>query len=329
MRIFKKLNFQPDEILMRLFLLICFLVPALGFSQASFSMTEEVALVVNESPITASDINDRLHLVMSSSGLPNNQEVRANLMPQIIGVLVDEQIRVQEAERLKLEVNQTEINESFAKLAQSNNFTPEQFREILNRSGININTLEDQLRAQISWLKVVQTKLRPQIQISDIDVDNMLERLNNNLGKTEYLIAEILLPVDDPTQEGKVRQLAQDLSNEIRAGKVQFSRIAQQFSKAAGADQGGDLGWIQEGQLEPDLDAAVQMTEKGQITPPIRTLSGLHILFVRDVRVISQETLPSKMDVFNLLGQQRLESQARRYFLDLKSSAFVDNRLES
>ncbi len=314
---------------MRLLLLFCFLVPLFGFSPSSFSMTEEVALVVNESPITVSDINDRMRLIMSSSGLPNTEEVRANLTPQIISVLIDEQIRVQEADRLKIEVTQGEINESFAKLAQSNNFTAEQFREILKQGGINIQTLEDQIRAQVSWVKVVQSKLRPQIQVSDIDVDNAMERLTNNLGKTEYLIAEILLPVEDPSQESKVRQLAQDLSNEIRAGNVQFSRIAQQFSKAAGAEQGGDLGWLQEGQLEPDLDAAIRASEKGQITPPIRTLSGLHILFVRDVRVISQDTLPSRNDVFNLLGQQRLENQARRYFLDLKSSAFVDNRLES
>lgn len=297
--------------------------------QQNVQRSVQIALVVNESPITFGDIQDRMALIMRSSGLQPTPDVLRNLQPQVITALIDERIRVQEAERLELEVSQGEINEGFAKLAASNNFEAQQFREILARTGINISTLYDQIRSQLAWVKVVQSQLRPQVNVSDIDVQNTLDRIEGNKGKAEYLVAEILLPVEDRADDGKVLKLAQDLSREMQAGRVPFSRVAQQFSKSAGASSGGDLGWVQEGQLDDALDLAIRQTQVGEISAPVRSLNGYHIFLVRNQRVISDETMPSRSDIFNTLGQKRLENIARRYFLDLKTSAFIDNRLES
>ncbi len=289
----------------------------------------EIAIVVNDGVITKSDLDDRLRLIMVSSGLPNNPDILQNLVPQIMGNLIEEQIRLQEAERLSLEVSQAEINDGFAEIAKNNNFEADQFREIMKRSGINISTLEDQIRSQLAWKKVVQIRLTPQVNVSEGDVNNMLERLEASKGKTEYLVSEIFLPIDDAKEEQNIRELAGKLVQEIRGGKVPFGKLAQQFSKSAGAAQGGDRGWIQEGQLAQELDAALPQIAAGQIGDPVRSLSGLHILLVRDQRVISDETIPTRDGVFNYLGQLRLQNLARRYFLDLKSSAFIDNRLAS
>jgi peptidyl-prolyl cis-trans isomerase SurA len=315
--------------MMRILYLLLMAVFLAAPLQASSASSGEIAIVVNDGVITKSDLDDRLRLIMVSSGLPNNPDILQNLVPQIMGNLIEEQIRVQEAERLELDVSQGEINEGFAEIAKNNNFEPEQFREIMKNSGINISTLEDQIRSQLAWKKVVQTRLTPQVNVSERDVDNMLERLEGSKGKTEYLISEIFLPIDDVKEEQNIRQLAGKLVQEIRTGQAPFGKVAQQFSKSAGASQGGDRGWIQEGQLAEELDAALPSIAAGQIGDPIRSLSGLHILLVRDQRIITDETIPDRDGIFNYLGQLRLQNLARRYFLDLKSSAFIDNRLDS
>jgi len=289
--------------------------------------SEGIAVVVNEDAITHSDVNDRLALIIASSGLPNSEEIRQRLTPQIIGALVDEQIRLQEARRLDIKINQPEIDRGFAAVAQQNNFSPEQFREMIKKGGLNIKTMEAQIRAQIAWSKVVQKRLRPQVIVSDNDVDNHLERLRSNTGKPEYLVSEIFLPIENPKEEAQSRQLAMDLVSKIREGKAPFFKVAQQFSKSAGSAQGGDLGWIAQGQLAQELDQILPTIGKGQVSNPVRTISGFHILTVRDERIVTTENLPGRDQVMSALGLERLERLQRRYLLDLKSAAFIENRL--
>src|SRR3546814_18280943 len=76
-------------------------------------------------------------------------------------------------------------------------------------------------------------------------MDGALARLEANRGRPEYLVAEIFLGVDEPEREAEVRRLAESLVQQIRQGNP-FPGIARQFSQAAGAASGGDLGWRSE-----------------------------------------------------------------------------------
>ncbi len=291
------------------------------------ALAETIALVVNEDAITMSDVNDRVKLITASAGLPDTPEIRSKLLPQIVGALVDEQIMLQEAHKLEQSVSQSEIEAGLAQIAQQNKMTAEQFKGLLQRSGIRTETLEHQIQSQVAWAKVVQQKLRPKVTVSESDIDNRLEQIVKAKGKTEYLIAEIFLPVTDAKNQDKARQLADRLVREIRAGKAPFSKVAQQFSQAAGSAQGGDLGWVQQGQLDPALDGILPKIPKGGISDPVKTVAGYHVLLIRDQRQISDATMPSRTQIMNGIGQERLERQARRYLMDLRSSSYIDNRL--
>ncbi|MCB1721429.1 MAG: peptidylprolyl isomerase [Rhodospirillales bacterium] len=316
---------------MRILTLFLAMAVFVGEMAASFpalaARSESIAVVVNEDAITMSDVNDRMALIIASSGLPNKKDVQEKLLPQIIGSLVEEQVRLQEARRLDLNVSPEDIAQGFAAVAQQNNMSVEEFRSMITRGGLNIRTLEAQIRAQIAWSKVVQAKLRPQVIVSDSDVDSYLERLNNNTGKPEYLVSEIFLPPASAQEESDMQQLAHKLVQEIRSGQAPFFKVAQQFSQSAGASQGGDLGWIAQGQLQRELDDALAHISKGQVSDPIRSASGYHILNVRDQRLIAAENLPSREQVRGVIGTQRLERLQQRYLLDLKSAAFIENRL--
>jgi peptidyl-prolyl cis-trans isomerase SurA len=299
------------------------------FANSAQAQQEGIAAVVNEDAITVSDLHDRMELIMASSGLGDSPEIRGKLAQQIIGVLIDEQLMLQEAARLEIEVTPEEIDSGFKTIAQQNNIPPEKFREMLSSSGINVATMERQIRSQIGWTKIIQQELRPKVTISDSDVDNAMQRLNAQKGTSEYLLAEIFLPVDDPKNEEDARALAEKLVNEIRNNKAPFFKVAQQFSKAAGAAQGGDLGWVQQGQLPQELEIAVKTLQKEQVSAPIRSLSGYHILYMRDARQITDDTIPSRDQIISNLGVERMERMQKRYLMDLKSAAFIENRVQS
>jgi len=312
---------------MRYFFLILILV--VGVFNAPYSRASEmgIAVVVNEDAISMADLSDRYRLILASSRIPDGPETRDRLTPQIISALIEEQLKFQEGARNDVEVSQSEINNGFTTIAQQNGLKPEEFRKALQQSGINVGTMERQIRSQIMWSKVVAKRLRPKVNISESDINTVEDRLKNSIGLTEYLASEIYLPVENTSEEAQVRDLARNLAMDMQAGKVPFFRIAQQFSKAPGAPQGGDLGWVQEGQLSRELDKVLVGLRPEQISSPIRSLGGYHILLLRETRTITEDTLPARDAIGSNLGMQRLDRLQQRLLLDLKSSAFIENRL--
>lgn len=293
----------------------------------AYAQQENIAIVVNQDAITTWDLNDRLSMVITSSGLPNTPDVRKNLTPQVVNSMIEEQIKMQEARNLGIRITEEDIQSGLRAIAEQNNMPPEDFLKMIESNGINIDTMKRQIRAQIAWTKVIQSELRPEIKISEKDINSAIARLEASLGQKEYLLSEIFLPVEKAEDENEIRKLANQLANDIRAQKVPFFKVAQQFSKAAGAFNGGDLSWVQESQLTKELVSPIKQLSKGQITYPIRASNGYHILLLRDQRVISEENIPDRDAVMNALGTQRLERLQQRHYLDLRATAFVENRV--
>jgi peptidyl-prolyl cis-trans isomerase SurA len=224
-------------------------------------------------------------------------------------------------------VTDKEINEAFSKVAEQNRMQRDQLEKMLASQGVPRSTLESQIRSTIAWGKLVQRRLRPSIEIGQEEIDQVIQRIQANAGKPEYLAAEIFLAVDAPEREDDVRRLADRLYEQIGQG-ASFPAVARQFSQSAGAAAGGDLGWVQQGQLPEELDGALKQLRPGQATRPIRSITGYHILMLRDERTVAAaNSLPPREQIMNSLGQERLDMLQRRLLRDLRRSAFVDLRV--
>ncbi len=301
----------------------------IAFAHSVQANQEGIAIVVNEDVITFGELNDRYVLTLVSSRLPDSQETRMRLIPQILGGLVEEQLKFQEATREEIEITDQEVEQGFAQIATQNKIPPEKFKEVLTQSGVNVATMERQVKSQLLWSKVVGKKLRPKVNVSENDIDNTLNRIKNNIGKTEFLTSEIFLPIETPSQEAQIIDLANNLVEQIRTKQAPFFRVAQQFSRAPGAPQGGDLGWIQDGQLSSELTYALQNLQVGQVSNPIRAIGGVHILALRDKRIVSDDTTPSREQIKYDLTLQQIDRLQQRLLMDLKSAAFIESRLGS
>lgn len=261
-------------------LLIC--LTAAGGANAQ-SASESIAAVVNDDIVSTSDLEARLRLALLTSGLADTAENRDRLRPQVLRSLIDETLQRQETQRLSIEVDPARVEEAVATVASQNGMSPDQMRQMLGQAGIPLTTLEAQIRTNIAWSEMVQRRLATQVNIGEEEINDVVSRMEADRGRPEYLLAEIFLSVDEPGQEARVRQLAESLVQQIRAG-ASFSAVARQFSQSAGAVQGGDMGWVIEGQLDPALDEAVAAMEPGQVSSPIRTVMGYHIMLLRDQR---------------------------------------------
>ncbi|HIF25304.1 MAG TPA: rotamase [Micavibrio sp.] len=310
--------------------LVVTLIMAVSFAaSAAYARSASIAAVVNEDAISESDVEARMRLAIVSSGLPNNAEARSKLRPQVIAALIDESLRMQEADKLEITVDASEVENAFATIAQQNNLEADQFKQALRQSGVDLTTLQDQIRSQIAWSKVIQKKLRPQVVVSENEAQALIDRLHREVGKNEYLVSEIYLPVENTQDESNIKQLADKLTEQLVQGKAPFPRVASQFSQSAGASRGGDLGWVPEGQLAPELEERLAQMNEGDLSKPIRTLSGYHIILLRKKRSINAETIPSQDEVMQQMGMEQLDRLQRRYLLELKSTAFIEYRDQS
>ncbi len=137
----------------KMFLLALLTVAAPVFAATAHAAKPQqiagIAAVVNDEAISMSDVRERMKLVMASSGLPNNEDIRNKIMPQIVEGLIEEQLKMQETARSKLSVSDAEIEEGFATIAKQNNYTVEQFREILKKDVISDRKLTRQIKAHL------------------------------------------------------------------------------------------------------------------------------------------------------------------------------------
>lgn len=288
---------------------------------------EGIEAVVNTAAITNSDVNDRLKLIVLSTGLPQeNKELLERVRGQVIDMLIDESLRLQEAKRLDIAVTDAEIDDGFKQIAANNNVPVDTFKAGLKSRGIQLETLADQIRAQVAWGKVVQRQVRPKVEVTDADIDTELEQLRRNIGKTQYLLAEILLTTDNTTKAQDVENFATRLAAQLRQQPENFPRAAREFSQASGAQQGGSMGWVLADQLPPELANALEGLADKSISNPIRTNLGYHILLLQQRRTVTEALIPKRDDIMQTLGTMRLERAARRYYQDVRSSAFIEKR---
>lgn len=258
-------------------------ISLLAASTVSAQNVLRIAAVVNDRVVSALDVVHRMRFVIISTQLPNTPETRKKLTPQIIRGLVDEQIQLQEADHQNIRVSEREIDKSIRDLEKHNNLPVGKLKAELARMGTDISTLRDQIKARIAWSKTVSRRLRREVQINAEDIDEELSQIKKQLDQPQFRVSEIFLSIDNPDQDGQVRATALRLLEQLQNG-AEFSNLARAFSQNTSASLGGDLGWIQRSRLDKALDDAIGAMSKGQISDPIRSFSGYHILKLRDIR---------------------------------------------
>ncbi|HEX4507029.1 MAG TPA: peptidylprolyl isomerase [Alphaproteobacteria bacterium] len=241
---------------------------------------EKIVAVVNDEAISEADLNNRMKLIMLASNYPDSPEVRAKLQPQVLRVLIDDQLRIQEAKRLKLTVEKEEVDNELKAAAEQNHETLQQLKEVLGKQGVPFSTMEKQMLAQVSWRKVVQKEIRRRVEITDDEIDAAYSKMMSAVDKKQYLVAEIFLTVDAPSDDDRVKTFANNIEDQLQHG-ANFAELARQFSQAAGAAQGGDLGTVQDGELPDPIDQQLKKLEPGTVSQPIRTQNGYHIILLR------------------------------------------------
>lgn len=238
---------------------------------------------VNDDAITDFDLSQRVLFAIKTSGLQDSPDLRQRMAPQMLRQMIDERLQVQDSKKLGVKPTESEIQNRYTEIERAAGLGRGQFRQYLQSVGITPEIATQQIEAQIAWAKIIRRKVRSQVDVSEAEVDDAMNRMRSNVGKTETRVAEIFVPVDraDSVDEGK--RSADRIMEQLRRG-APFAAVAQQFSQGASAAAGGDLGWVLPGALDPSLEAAIERVQPRTFSEAVRSGSGWHILYVVDRR---------------------------------------------
>ena len=249
-----------------------------------------VAAIVNDSIISDYDLRQRMALFIATSGVRPSQDELNEIREQVLKQLETERMQQLEAQKANISVSGEEVDKSIDDICKSNHITADQLKSVLAQGGVDIATLRSQISIQIAWSKLVQNQFGDRVHVAPEDVDAELTRIKQGANKPRYLISEIFQAVDTPEQDAKVQKDMTDLENQIQLG-APFAAVARQFSQNPTAAQGGDLGWIQEGQVPPELETKLKAMNVGDVSDPIHSGGGYYILQLRD----KQEPVGTKL----------------------------------
>jgi peptidyl-prolyl cis-trans isomerase SurA len=261
-------------------------VPAADENQFS----DGIAATVNDESISDYELRQRMGLFLATSGVNPTGDEKTRIRAQMLEQLENEKIQLQEAVKKKITVSPAEVDRAINRLLTENHLTIEQLRATLIHAGASEEALRAQITAQIAWQKVVREEYGDRPVVTPAQVDQELRRYAEGADRPHYLVSEIFLPVDNPEEDGKIKKDAENIESQLRKG-APFPLVARQFSQNPTAATNGDIGWVHEGQLAPELNAALTKIEPGQVSPPVRSIGGYYILWMRE----RQEPLGTKI----------------------------------
>ncbi|MDE2595908.1 MAG: peptidylprolyl isomerase [Sphingomonadales bacterium] len=243
------------------------------------------AVVVNGEIITGTDIDQRLALILAANEGKVSDEEKQRLRMQVARNLMDEVLQIQEAKSNDIEIDDAEVDQAYARVAQQNfNQNPQAMTAYLARVGSAPASLKRQIRAELAWQRLLRRNVQPFVNVSEGEVKELMDRLQAAKGTEEYRIGEIFLSAT-PESQAAVFENGKRIVEQLRQGGS-FVAYARQFSEASTAAVGGDLGWIRLAQLPPELSTAARELSPGQLVGPLQIRGGFSILYLIDKRQV-------------------------------------------
>jgi len=251
-------------------------------ASAQLEILDKVVAIVDEDVVLESEVQRRLATIYAqiqqSGTQPPPQEI---VVQQVLERLISERLQLNMGYSAGIRITDAELNDAMARIASSNQLTMEQYAEQVHASGSTLSNVREEIRNEMILMRVQQGQVMRRIRISNQELDNFLNSEEGRfMTSPDVNVGHILLPVPSGKNNEEVNailQRAQGLLEEANNG-TDFRQLAIANSADQTALQGGDLGWRKMAQLPGVFIEAVEKLEIGQISEPIRSDAGYHLI---------------------------------------------------
>lgn len=299
--------------------------PAAPQGSPAAVVVDRIAAVVNNEVITLSEVDSQL------PGPTVSQEERARLRRETLDRLIEATLVSQEAARANITVTDQEVDAEMAAVREREKLSEEEFIRALAQEGLTLTEYRSRLRDNIRRAKVVSRMVRGSLTIPDARLREYYEQHKDRFTPPATLrLRLLLLPLDRDATDAEravVRAEAQALRLQAVSGEP-FEALVKAHSKGPAAEEGGDLGTVRAGQLDPRFEAAVKGLKPGQVSPPVVLESGVALLQLVERSGGEPEPFEKVRDqIYRILYEEEFERALDGWIKELKTKAAIEVKL--
>ena len=299
-------------------------------------LVDRVAAVVNADIITLSEVEKRaapeLTSLASSAGKDKASE-RNRILHEALDQLVADKLMDWQLKEQHVEVTDQEVDGAAENLKTQNRFDDKKLEQALKEQGMTVASWKnDVLRKQLARLKLIRSKVETKIKISEDDIKSEYQKWARlQADDAELRARHILIRVEPgatPEQVEQARLRAQKIAEDARQPGVDFAELAKQKGEGASAAEGGDLGYFRRGVMLADFERAAFALKPGEISDPVRTDFGWHIIKLEDRRTVPVKSYEEMQPAIReKLRTAQLEKASESYIQELKQTAVIEVKI--
>jgi parvulin-like peptidyl-prolyl isomerase len=293
------------------------LAPPLGAQETS----DRIAGIVNDEVITLSELEAEIRdeVVRLKARYQGKELVRRVMQKKytVLNDLIEKKLLAQEARTRGIRMTEEELDVAEQRLAGGNPstaFSPTKSRE--------------KIREELTLQKLLAFRVQQHVMVTPADVRHHYEKFEAEFMESpEYRIRQILLLMDPGLTINQTKQRAQDLYSELLEGE-NFSEYAERYSDGPESVRGGDLGFIAKHELLTPIAQALETMEVGELSPPIQTSLGFHIIILDETQLATAQSFEQVKDrIRDQLYQKKLLQAQQKWLGDLKRRAYIEVKL--
>ncbi|NBX02966.1 MAG: hypothetical protein EBR02_02645 [Alphaproteobacteria bacterium] len=263
---------------------------ALSAPAAAKQSGSAIAAVVNDAAISQYDVDKRLRFVVATTNLAETPDVISRVKPQVLRALINEKLQLQEAKIHGIEIGDDEVKKAMASIEQERGMQPGAIFTMMDKKLVPHDTFTEQLRAQISWGKLLSKVVRPRVRLSEEEIALAQKNYVAPIAISEMQIGIFALPVDKRSRETEIKKFADKMVSESRRG-ANFEELARQFAGGSGRIE---KFWVRPENLDPSIVKVLANARTGTISDPLRNNEGYTIIKVYEVRARQDDSAEGK-----------------------------------
>ncbi len=268
-------------------------------------MLDRVAAVVNDGVVLNSELDDQMGIVTERLRQQKLELPPQNVLrEQVLERLVLQEIEAQRANKAGLKVPDETLNSALTEVAQRNGIPLSQLPEALQGQGIDYAAYREDMRKELTLGLLRQRDVLQRISITPREIDQYLEKeAKLPSADAEYNVSHILIAVPQeatPAQLDAATKQAQEVAARAQKGE-DFAKLALAYSKSQTALEGGALGWRKGGELPTFLTDTIAKLKPGEVSEPLRTPTGFHIIKLNEVRGSGKKAIEKQVHVRHIL----------------------------
>lgn len=282
---------------------------------------DAVVAVVNDRIITQSQLNAAMTDIKMASQAAGKSLTPAEIKQKALDILIDQGLQLQLADRNKVVIKDTQIDEAVNNIAKQNHLTLDQLKEALVKQGTDYNRFREQIRTQMTIHQLQQRIFSGRATVSDQEIAAFMKNPPPTTDpNTLYKLDDLVIPVEENASSDAVKTANTTATALLAKAKqgVSFAQLAQSDSTL----HYSDLGWRKQGDLPALFAEPVEKMKPGNAIGPIRAPNGLHLLKLLDVK--GQAVVLTAAQAKNILFQKKIQGQIDSWLKELRKSSYVE-----